>query len=206
MPLHDVQQGETLLGLAAANGLKDYTAILDHADNADLKKTRPDPGILKEGDRVFIPNCELLQHPSAVDASHKFKVTRPKAWLRLAVKDADGKALANRKYELTIESASFSGNTDASGIIEQPAPVDAASGSLKVYLDDTTAEEWTLMIGHMDPIDTDSGIAARLANLGFDSIAAFQEIAGLEVTGTADDTLRQKLAAFYDPAQDESAS
>ena len=206
MPIHDVQQGETLLGLAAANGLKDYTAILDHADNAELKKTRSDPGILKEGDKVFIPNRELLQHPSAVDATHNFKVTRPKAWLRLAVKDAAGKALASKKYELVIESATFSGTTDASGIIEQPAPVDATSGSLKIWIDDTTIEEWDLCIGHMDPIDSDSGIAARLANLGFDSISAFQESTGLEVTGTADDALRQKLATYYDPAQDESAS
>src|SRR5438874_3880130 len=168
MPIHDVQQGETLLGLAAANGLKDYTAILDHADNADLKKVRTDPGVLKEGDRVFIPNCELLQHPSAVDAAHKFKVTRPKAWLRLAVKDAAGKALASKKYELVIEAATFSGTTDANGIIEQPSPVDATSGSLKFWIDNTTIEEWELCIGHMDPIDTDSGVAARLANLVFD--------------------------------------
>jgi hypothetical protein len=206
MPFHDVVQGETLIGLAAANGLKDHGAIVDDPNNAELKKMRTDPGILNAGDRVFIPNCELLQHPSAVDASHKFKFTRPKAWLRLAVKDAYGKALANKKYELTIEVSSFTGNTDASGIIEQPAPVDGTTGSLKIYVDDATVEEWTLMIGHMDPIDTDSGIASRLANLGFDTIAAFQEIAGLEVTGTADDALRRKLAAFYDPAQDESAS
>ena len=119
MPFHDVQQGDTLIGIAAKNGLKDYTSIADHSDNATLKQNRPDPGILQPGDRVFIPNREMLQHPSAVDASHKFKLTRPKAWLRVAVKDSDGNAFASKAYVLTVGSKVITGTTDASGVIEQ---------------------------------------------------------------------------------------
>jgi hypothetical protein len=59
MPFHDVQQGETLLGLAAANGLESWEDILGRPENAELKKKRTDPGILKAGDRVFIPNREM---------------------------------------------------------------------------------------------------------------------------------------------------
>jgi hypothetical protein len=70
---------------------------------------------------------------------------------------------------------------------------------------------WSLRIGHMNPIDHDSGVIARLQNLGFDcgdlasSIRAFQEKVGLEATGTIDDALREKLKTYYDPAQDEAS-
>jgi len=73
-------------------------------------------------------------------------------------------------------------------------------------------------IGWMDPIAEVSGIQARLNNLGFDcgdpdgapdddttsAVKAFQARIGIDPTGTIDDTLRQKLAAYYDPAQDET--
>jgi|HubBroStandDraft_3_1064219.scaffolds.fasta_scaffold65847_2 hypothetical protein len=70
MPFHEVKQGETLLGLAAAHGLKSWQEILDRPENAELKQLRTDPGILKPDDRVFIPNRELRHHASAVDKLH----------------------------------------------------------------------------------------------------------------------------------------
>ena len=219
MPFHDVQQGETLIGLADKNGLKDWTSIADHADNASLKDSRPDPGILKPGDRVFIPNREMLQHPSAVDASHKFKLTRPKAWMRVAVKDADGNAYADKDYVLSVGSKTFTGKTTADGVIEQPVPVDATFAKLVVTVSATQKEEWDLRIGAMDPLDSISGVQARLNNLGFDcgdpdgvedeqttaAVKAFQERIGVEATGTIDDTLRGKLKTYYDPAESEAS-
>ncbi|HEX7154487.1 MAG TPA: peptidoglycan-binding protein [Thermoanaerobaculia bacterium] len=218
MPFHDVKQGETLFGLAAKNGLENAQTILDAPENAQFKEKRKDPGILKPGDRVFIPNKEMKHAPSAVDATHSFNVKRPKAWLRLAVHDADGAAYANCRYELTVGTFQASGTLDANGLVEAKVSVDATSGTLKVWLDATTVETWELKIGYMDPLDETSGIQSRLNNLGFDcgepdgvendatkaAVSAFQERVGLEVTGTIDDALRTKLATYYDPAQDES--
>jgi N-acetylmuramoyl-L-alanine amidase len=211
MPFHDIKQGETLIALAVKNGLESWKEILDAPENADLKKKRTDPGILMPGDKVFIPNRVMRHEPSAIDAKHPFKISRPTAWLRLAVKDANGAALAGKKYELAVDSIVTSGSVPAGGIIERAVPVDADSGMLTVWLDDATTEEWSLRIGYMDPLDETSGVEARLANLGFDcgdlesSIRAFQERLGLEVTGTADDALRKKLASYYDPAADEGS-
>ncbi|HEX9983258.1 MAG TPA: peptidoglycan-binding domain-containing protein [Thermoanaerobaculia bacterium] len=219
MPFHDVKQGETLLGLASAQGLESFQTILDAPENAQFKEKRKDPGILKEGDRVFIPNKVMKHHPSAVDATHSFGVKRPKAWLRLAVHDAEGVALAGKKYELAVGSTKASGTLAANGIVEAKVAIDAKSGTLKVWLDETTVETWELKIGFMDPIDEISGVQARLNNLGYDcgepdgtendatktAVRAFQERVGLQITGTIDDALRTKLASYYDPAQDETS-
>ena len=217
MPYHEVKQGETLLGLAAANGLKSWQEILDRPENAELKKARPDPGILKAGDRVFIPNRELRQQASAVDKLHSFKIPRPQAWVRLAVKDAAGEPYAGKKYELTVEGATTRGVIPAGGVVEQAVPVDAASGRLTVWTDEATSEVWELEVGHMDPAGELSGVQARLNNLGFDcgeldgaldeetraAVRTFQARVGLDPTGEVDDALRRKLLAYYQPGEDE---
>ena len=210
MPFHEVQQGETLIALAVQNGLESWQTILDAPENAELKKRRPDPGILKAGDQVFIPNRVLRQEPSAVDTRHGFTISRPTAWLRLALKDANGAALAGKRYELKVDAKTTSGTIPDDGIVEAAVSVNATEGTLTVWLDEGGSEEWTLRIGYMDPIDEDSGVEARLANLGFacgdlaSSVRAFQERVGLEVNGTIDDALREKLKPYYDPAQDET--
>jgi len=211
MPFHDVKQGETLIALAVKNGLESWEDILNASENADLKTKRPDPGILLAGDRVFIPNRVMRQEPSAIDAKHPFKISRPTAWIRLAVKDANVVALAGKKYELSVDSIVTSGSVPADGVIERSVSVTAEYGTLTVWLDETNTEVWSLRIGHMDPLDETSGVEARLSNLGFDcgdlasSVRAFQEKVGLEVTGTVDDALRDKLKTYYDPAQDEGS-
>lgn len=221
VPFHTVRQGETLIELALANGLESWRDVLDAPENAELAKTRTDPGILKEGDRVFVPNRTLAQTPAAIDARHEFKVPGPKAWVRIAVKDAEGAPLAGAAYELTLEGKTTAGTVPPDGVIEQPAPVGARSGSLVVQApaeDPEAWPAWELKVGWMDPLAELSGVQARLENLGFPcggvtgeaspeteaAIRAFQERVGLEATGEADDALREKLAAYYDPGADET--
>jgi hypothetical protein len=211
MPFHTVQQGETLLGLAAKNGLDSWQDIVNAPENASIKDTLTDPGIIKDGVSLFIPNRTLKQDPKPVDATHPYSVKRPTAWLRLAVKDADGAALKDKKYELSVDSNVTSGTIPADGVIERLVSVYASEGTLTVWLDDQTTEQWSLRIGYMNPINDETGVTARLANLGFDcgdlasSVRAFQERVGLETTGTVDDALREKLKTYYDPAQDETS-
>jgi len=218
MPFHPVVQGETLLGLASTNGLDSWEDIVNAPENASIKDTLTDPGILKPGLSLFIPNKTLKQQPSAIDATHPFSIKRPTAWLRLAIKDADGAALAGKKFELLVAGKTIAGTLGADGVLEQTVPISTTGGTLKVWLTDTTFENWQLKIGWMDPISEVSGVQARLNNLGFDcgepdgvldddtaaAIKAFQARIGADVTGTIDDTLRQKLTSYYDPAADET--
>lgn len=221
MPFHTVKQGETLIALAVANGLSSWRDILDAPENAELAKTRPDPGILREGDRVFVPNRRLAQKQAAIDARHEFQMPGPKAWLRIAVRGTDGSPPAGARYELVVGETKSEGQVPPDGVIEQPVPVKSRSGSLVIQepADEPEAwPTWELKIGWMDPLAELSGVQARLENLGFPcggvtgeagleteaAIRAFQERVGLEPTGTADDALRDALAAYYDPAADES--
>jgi hypothetical protein len=218
MPYHTVKPGDTLIGLAAKHGLKDWTVIANAPENAELKKVRPDPGMLKAGDKVFIPNREMRHEPSATDAKHTFKVSKPKAWLRVVVHDADGAPIASKPFQLTVAGTVVKkGDLPADGLLEVPVPVDAVEGRLTVWLTESQTETWDLRIGHMEPLDELSGVQARLNNLGFDcgdptgvmndktaaAIRAFQQRVGLEVTGTVDDALKKKLKSYYDPATDE---
>ncbi|MBV9496720.1 MAG: peptidoglycan-binding protein [Acidobacteria bacterium] len=218
MPFHDVQLGETLIGIAAKNRLDSADTVLDRSENAELKKVRPDVGILKQGDKVFVPNREMRQEACAIDSSHKFVAKKPKAWIRIVAHDADGKVVG-KSYELRVWGKVASGAIPADGILELQVPVDATDGILLITMEDGTIDRWDLRLGYMDPIAETSGIQSRLNNLGFPcgdpdgvlddetkaAIRAFQAYVGIEVTGAIDDTLRTKLTSFYDPAQDESS-
>jgi Putative peptidoglycan binding domain len=222
MASQTAKSGDTVLGIAYTNGFKSAEDVLNDSGNASLKSNRTDPGILLPGDTVSIPTKALLQSPSPIDASHKFILTRPKAWVRFAVKDASGMALAGKQYQLTIDGKQTNGTVPDGGVIEQSVPPTAKGGQLTVFLSDAPndVEIWMLQLGWMDPIDSITGVQARLINLGFDigkdpdgvlddntkfAINAFQTRIGIDVTGAIDDTLQQKLAAYYDPAQDETA-
>lgn len=202
---HPVQPSETLFAIAAKYGLK-VEDIHDDPQNAALKKIRPDPGVLRAGDSFFIPNKEMKQQPSAVDAMHTFNVPNPKAWLRLYMQNADGTPLAGKPFELTVGGKSYNGTTAADGLLKQAVSVYAASGTLKIE-----GCEWELKIGYRNPIAEVSGVKDCLFNLGFYSgaidetvdddtsaaVKAFQEAATLETTGVIDDALRNALASKY---------
>jgi hypothetical protein len=99
--------------------------------------------------------------------------------------DANGK-----KAELT---------SDGDGVVEMEIPCAARKASLT-----TEDQAYELCIGDLDPIDTPSGLHARLRNLGYDlgsqededavdpdrlgfAIELFQLDHGLPVTGAADE-------------------
>lgn len=222
MPFHEVRDGETLMELALAYGLDGWRTILEAPENAELAKTRTDPGILKAGDRVFVPNRVLGRESGAVDQSHQFKMPGPQSWLRLAVRSADASIPAGAGYALVVEGKTVRGEVPPDGVIEHPAAPGARTGSLVVEspADDPDAWPcWDLEIGSMDPLAELSGVQARLENLGFPcggatgepspeteaAIRAFQERIGAEPTGEADDILRAALSGYYDPGADESA-
>jgi hypothetical protein len=68
----------------------------------------------------------------------------------------------------------------------------------------TTQDVYDLDFGHVDPIDTDAGVAKRLRDLGYETgnnpveaIRGFQAAHDLEVTGKADDFFKQKLVEVF---------
>lgn len=117
------------------------------------------------------------------------------------------KPRANAPYRLIIDAVSFEGTTDAQGILERAIAPNAREGTLIV--DPGTPRQLLiqLRLGQLGPLTEISGVKQRLANLGFDcgddspqahdafaaAVAAFQESAGLPISGELDDSTRSAI-------------
>ena len=213
--MHTVEQGEYLASIAKDYGFSDSRVIYDHPQNAELKKKRPNPNILLPGDQLFIPDKQPKQESCPTERNSRFQVKVPKAWLKIVLKDSEGKALANQSYTLKVAWLELKGTTDGSGALEQKIPIGIETGELHL---DKLGIDWPLKIGHLDPIEEQasgseiiSGVQARLNNLGFhcgdvDGVARpkteaalrmFQQNYGIKVTGQPDQATRSKLANLH---------
>ncbi len=214
-PWHTVRQGDSVLSLVRQYNLADWKAIYDLSENASLKEKRPNPNILFPGDRVFIPVRRLRQEICQTGTRHKFKVKRPKAFVRVVLEDQDGDPLPGVPYTLTVGEETFEGTTGSDGAIGHSVPADAEEGELTVSVDEgifgDDTRTWPVKIGYLDPTDEVSGVQGRLNNLGFHAgdvdgtlniqtqaaLNAFQARYGLEPTGEIDEATRQKLYEVY---------
>jgi LysM repeat protein len=161
---HTVQQGEHLSGIATKYGFRNYESIWNHGDNADLKTKRANPNVLYPGDVLVIPDKAQKTVNCATTAMHTFHLTMPKLKLRVIVRDRAGKPMPNTDCELEVEGEKYQLKTDANGLVEKPISPTAVNGALRVP---QLQIESPIKIGHLDPIDEDSGLAGRLANLGY---------------------------------------
>jgi hypothetical protein len=130
----------------------------------------------------------------ATGKRHVFRRLGVPAKFRLQFLDDDGKPRAGVAWSLDIGGRKWSGTTDAEGRLDIFVPNDARAGTLLLGQD----EEIDLAFGGMDPLDSASGVARRLGNLGFGSLREFQKRTGLTVTGQLDDATRAKLAELHD--------
>lgn len=208
---HIVRQGECLLTIAKRYGFPDWRLVYDDGANADLRKLRPDPFVLYPGDRVHIPDYEHEVFDCATEQRHRFKLERKTPLFRMHLMDDEDQPHAGVPYELTFGSTSFEGTTAKDGLIEHPITADTARGTLRVWFYGERGKsppvDITVNLGHLDPIDTVSGVQARLANLGFflgsisddlcdhtkRAVTAFQQHYELTVSGEIDDATRGKL-------------
>jgi putative peptidoglycan binding protein len=204
MPWHTVSQGEWIGKIAHDYGISNWRTIYDHGENADLRAARPDPNLLYEGDRVFVPEMEVKYVDGATDKRHVFKQKAQKLKLKIGVKNAEDKPIASKPYKLTIHGKEYRGNTDGSGTLEQEIPMPASDEEGLLEVD---GYHYPVRVGHLDPIGEISGIQQRLNNLGFEcgpadgslnektveAVTMFQSEAGIEPTGELDQNTRNKL-------------
>lgn len=162
---HVVKPGECFSSIARKAG-HFWERLWNHPDNAEVRQVRQDPHMLLPGDRVTVPEIEQKHEPGETEMRHRFVRRGEPGMLRLVVKDGD-EPRANEPYVLTFEDREVSGVTDAMGQLEQPIPPDARSATLIVG-EDANAEEYELNLGHLHPLETVSGVQARLDNIGYD--------------------------------------
>jgi hypothetical protein len=202
--VHAIRQGECVAKIAERYGFFPET-IWAHGANADLKAARHgNMYILFPGDQVVVP--ARREKEAAVVAGDRVVVQRQGVPERLRIRFLDGEGMprAGVPYVLGVTTADGSpapavaGMTTGDGYVDEWVPPSA------VYADITLgagpdAEAYGFDVGYVDPIDTPSGVAARLRNLGIDDVASdsapedvalaierFQYLAGIERTGVMD--------------------
>jgi N-acetylmuramoyl-L-alanine amidase len=212
MPIdHVVQQGECLSRIASQYGFANYRTLYDHPDNADLKRLRPNPNVLRPGDVVHVPDLDKKQVGAATGKTHKFEIKLPKKALRIVLLDGAGEPMKGEDYELEAGPDTLRGKTDGDGKIEVKVAATAYGGRLVV-----AGRVLVLNFGDLDPVDPDTddpddkrwgGVQARLKNLGYDAgptdgvfgprtraaLALFQHDHDLEIDGKPGTATLQKL-------------
>ena len=172
MPVHIVQRGECLSSLAARFGLLGWKQLYEHPANEKLRKKRPNPNVLAPGDEVVVPDRgpENLV-PIATGRMHSFSLKVQKVRLRIALVDRSGKPYEVKKFIVNAGASEIEKTSAAGGIIEVEIPALESTARLRVWIDGDDEESPTidrdLAIGHIDPIDTNTGVQGRLANLGY---------------------------------------
>jgi hypothetical protein len=203
MPWHTVAQGEWMAQIAANYGFADPSPILQHGDNADLVKKRPQQQLLLPNDQVFVPDPAVKKVDCPTGQAYRFKVQVPKTKVQIVVHDEDGEPIKSKPFKLTLDDTVYPGTSGGDGLIAVDIPLQTV-GSGQLEIDGHTLP---IRVGHLDPLEEVSGIKGRLHNLGYDcgslddqvddaladALRRFQKTSGLDETGQIDDTTRAKL-------------
>ena len=205
---YTITQGDHLSGIAEKFGFRDFESIWSHANNQALKSQRKDPHVLLPGDRLFIPDKSEKTVTVSTTQVHYFQTTAKPLLLRIALKDFDDAPIANTACELEVEGNTQKLTTDADGRIQASIPKTAQTGTLRVP---DLAMEVPIRIGHLDPVEEDSGWQGRLINLGYHAgpvgdadeellryaVEEFQCDHGLNVSGQPDAATQAKLKEIH---------
>jgi N-acetylmuramoyl-L-alanine amidase len=169
--IYSVVQGDCLHSIAYHFGFGDWRTIYDDPHNADFRALRPDPNLIYPGDELYIPDFTPRDDSCPTDINHKFKLLVQPTYINLRIQDLADQAIAGARYILKLEKLEVHGKTDPDGWVKRPIPPDAQFGTLRVWPnsdDHDTFFEWEVRLGHLDPLDTTSGVKGRLNNLGYD--------------------------------------
>ncbi len=206
---HRIRQGETIGGLAKKNGHLPAT-IWNHSANEELKRRRKNQNILLPNDWVFIPDKCMREESGGTETRHRFKLKTPSQTLLLQIIPSTLPIHANTQkpqspipYTLSIGDRTIEGRTESEGIIRvESVPPDVDRAILTIF-----GRSLQVLIGHLDPEDEDSGIQARLSNLGYlrggmagnpgpkmqAALRTFQSLNNLRVAGEANTETQEKL-------------
>ncbi len=188
-----VKQGDHLPLLAYRFGF-DADAVWNDPANDDLRKQRPDPNLLLPTDVLYIPDQvdkSPVTHSLQTGQTNAFVSDPPKVSVVIVFADSDR---ASQPFTVT-ELPDLTGlSTDGDGSATFDVPITLQRVSIVFASDSVT---FLVNVGHADPIETLSGVAQRLQNLGY--LDPDLDIDGLEV-----DTARAALQALQAGQSDDS--
>ena len=204
---HRITAGEGISSLADRYGFFPET-LWDHPENEELKALRRHPNQLVEGDEVFIPDGSEKTVEVASGRLHVFRRRGVPAMCSVKLLQR-GKPRAGAAFSVEVDGVPGNGVTDDAGVASFHVPLSAQRALLRL---EETGEQYTLLLAGLHPIETDRGVLQRLKNLGYyagpvdeprpeearAALDAFQREAGLEVTGEADHSTRERLRQLHD--------
>ncbi len=158
-----IKQGDYVDLLAHQFGF-DADTVWNDDKNTDLRQLRPDPNILHPGDVLYIPD-QVSKPPAMTSLStgttNAFVSDPPLVPVTLKFLDPDFASQAYTVQELPLLTGKTTG---ADGTMTLSIPVTLATFTVVFTESGTTVGFRT---GHLDPIDTLSGVFQRLQNLGY---------------------------------------
>jgi len=201
-----VQHGDHASRIAAKFGFLDFSTIFDDPANKELKEKRKNPHVLLPGDVVAIPDKQVKEVDAATTKRHRFVASAITLQLRLKFIDYPQKPLAGKECAVKVDAASETITTDGDGKIETDILPDSKIAKVTILSLDFSAE-----IGGLDPVDTDSGVEARLNNLGYavapeddrdedelkSALEEFQCDQKIDITGENDDATQGKILEIH---------
>lgn len=189
MPMYVVSQGECINSIAAEHGLF-WRTVWDHPENAGLRELRPDPNMLLPGDEVFVPDLREDHHDAPVEDTHRFKRKGVPATLKVRLLN-NGEPRQNEKWTAVVDGKLVKGATDGDGNLSFTLDPRLVS----VMLELESGVKYELKLAELDPVETVSGVQARLNNLGYES-GTVDGIQGPITTGAI-----QRFQADYPPLE-----
>ncbi|MBC8166796.1 MAG: hypothetical protein H7Y20_13120 [Bryobacteraceae bacterium] len=114
---------------------------------------------------MHVPELELREENCATEKLHTFRRRGFPEYLQIVLRDESGQPRPDLRFHLTIDGVVHTGRTAEDGVIRRAICPTAYAGELVIFEDDCM-EEYQLLIGHLDPIETGSGVDARQHNLG----------------------------------------
>ncbi|HEY1219478.1 MAG TPA: peptidoglycan-binding domain-containing protein [Bryobacteraceae bacterium] len=205
-----VRDGDCMASIAFDYGFVPDT-IWNHRANASLKSGRKDQKVLLPGDRVHIPERQSREVACATDLKHTFIRKGLCETLRIVLLDEDGNPRPGLHYVLCIDRKIVKSDMSSSqGLIETPILPNARAGKL-IVKGEEAEEVYELRLGSLDPIESVTGVQARLNNLGYycgqvDGIAGqltraavreFQADHNLSATGKINEETRNALSGEH---------
>jgi hypothetical protein len=200
--IHVVKEGECINSIAMKHGFF-WDVLWNHQGNTQLRRKRENPNVLMTGDEIFIPEKRIKEESGATEKTHTFMLKGVPVRLNFELVDVKGNPRVGIKWTLTVDGAETSDSTDDKGRIS--AVIDPAAKKAQLILE--TGEKYDFDLGKMDPVDTPTGLKARLKNLGYyhgeitprlgeasrDAIRKFQRAHGMDPTGEPTPEMRQAL-------------
>jgi len=162
--IHRVEAGEHIAGIAVAYGFSDWRTIWEHPENASLRDLRENPSVLHPGDRLFVPERVAKDESAETGRLHSFTRKGDALRLRIVLLDVAGEPVREAACTLEVGGRERQLVTDSLGMIDEPIGKSVVSALLTV---EERGLRIPLQVGHLDPVEEESGLRARLANLGY---------------------------------------